>query len=124
MTLSGSTKKYLRGLAHHLKPIIMVGKNGVTDDLINAVNEALTGSELIKIKFLEFLKPWSFAEYTKTENGSAYGIKHNVNIFGIQWKAPVNGLYITGQSIFPGFLGALMSSFCLSGILKGHKLFN
>ena len=54
--LKGSTRKYLRGQAHHLKPVVMVGKNGLTDDVIGAIDEALDSFELIKVKFIEFKK--------------------------------------------------------------------
>lgn len=49
--LTGADRKYLRALAHSLEPIVYVGKNGVTDGLITAVEEALESHELIKIKF-------------------------------------------------------------------------
>jgi RNA-binding protein len=47
-------RKYLRGLAHGLKPVVFVGQKGVTAALDKAVNEALDTHELIKIKFVEF----------------------------------------------------------------------
>lgn len=53
-TLKGSQRKYLRGLAHKLKPVVQIGKNGITDELITAVNEALDSHELIKVKFMDF----------------------------------------------------------------------
>ena len=53
MKLTGSQKKSLRSTAHHYKPLVMIGKNGVTPALINAVNEALDEHELIKIKFVD-----------------------------------------------------------------------
>ena len=53
-TLKGSTKKYLRSLAHHLKPVVMVGRNGVTEQLITSVDTALKDHELIKVKFLDY----------------------------------------------------------------------
>jgi len=49
--LKGSDRKYLRSLAHALDPLVYVGKQGVTDALIGAVNEALDSHELIKVKF-------------------------------------------------------------------------
>lgn len=51
--LSGMQRKYLRGLAHHLKPIVQVGKDGVTDALLGALDQALDDHELIKVKVLE-----------------------------------------------------------------------
>jgi len=52
-TLSGSNRKYLRGLANRLKPVVQVGKGGVTEGLIETVSRALTAHELIKVKFVE-----------------------------------------------------------------------
>ena len=52
--LKGSQRKYLRGLAHSLKPSAYVGQKGMTDGLIEEVNVALEASELIKVKFVDF----------------------------------------------------------------------
>lgn len=52
--LKGSQRKYLRAQAHHLKPLVMIGAKGVTDQLLGSVDLALTDHELIKIKFGEF----------------------------------------------------------------------
>lgn len=52
--LKGFQRKYLRGLAHGLRPVVQVGKNGITPELIKAVDEALEAHELIKVKFVEF----------------------------------------------------------------------
>ena len=52
--LKGSQRKYLRGEAHHLKPLVLIGTKGVTDQLLGSVNQALKDHELIKIKFGEF----------------------------------------------------------------------
>jgi RNA-binding protein len=47
-------RKYLRGLAHGLKPVVFVGQRGLTATLGSAIDEALNTHELIKIKFVEF----------------------------------------------------------------------
>ncbi|HEY1405115.1 MAG TPA: ribosome assembly RNA-binding protein YhbY [Spirochaetota bacterium] len=52
--LAGWQKQYLRGLAHHLKPLIQVGKLGMTPALVDTIRKALDSHELIKIKFLDF----------------------------------------------------------------------
>ena len=52
--LSGSEKRHLKKLAHKLKPLIHVGKNGVTSNLIATIDKALMDHELIKVKFLEY----------------------------------------------------------------------
>ena len=54
MNLTGKEKKYLRGLAHGLEPVVFIGKNGITENLIIAVNDAIEVHELIKVKFQDF----------------------------------------------------------------------
>lgn len=53
-SLTGSQRKYLRGLAHHLKPLAQVGKTGLTPNVLAAIDEALEYHELIKVRFLDF----------------------------------------------------------------------
>jgi RNA-binding protein len=50
--LTGLQRRTLRGLGHHLKPVIQVGKAGVTEGLINATRDALERHELIKVTVL------------------------------------------------------------------------
>ena len=52
--LAGWQKQYLSGMAHHLKPMIQVGKLGMTPALVETIRKALDDHELIKIKFLDF----------------------------------------------------------------------
>lgn len=52
MPLTGAAARSLRALAHKLKPVVHVGKNGVTDELVAQVEAALLRHELIKIKVL------------------------------------------------------------------------
>ena len=51
--LTGKQRRHLRGLAHHLEPVVQVGKEGVTEAVLAAVRRALDDHELIKIKVLE-----------------------------------------------------------------------
>ena len=39
--LKGFQKKYLRGRAHALKPIVFIGQKGVTDNVVQSTDEAL-----------------------------------------------------------------------------------
>jgi RNA-binding protein len=48
--LSQNQKKFLRGLAHGLNPVIIIGSNGVTESLMKELNQSLTHHELLKIK--------------------------------------------------------------------------
>jgi RNA-binding protein len=51
--LSGKQRRYLRSLGHELRPIVQVGRDGLDDGLVAAVDQALTDHELIKIKLGE-----------------------------------------------------------------------
>ena len=50
MSLTASQKRYLRGLAHALKPVIQVGNKGISDSLIAEFSGALEHHELIKVR--------------------------------------------------------------------------
>lgn len=41
---------YLRGLGHHLNPVVSIGNNGLTEQVMKEVELALNAHELIKIK--------------------------------------------------------------------------
>ena len=48
--LSGRQKKFLKGLGHVLSPVILIGKEGITEGLVAATEIELSRHELIKIK--------------------------------------------------------------------------
>lgn len=50
MPLSNNQIRHLRGLAHPLKPVVMVGQHGLKDSIIAEVEIALDVHELIKLK--------------------------------------------------------------------------
>lgn len=49
--LTSLQKKYLRGLAHSLKPVVLIGQHGLTAAVVQAAESALSHHELIKVKF-------------------------------------------------------------------------
>ena len=51
--LKGYQLSYLRGLAHPLKPVLLVGQKGVTATVVQSLQAALDHHELVKIKFIE-----------------------------------------------------------------------
>ena len=53
MDLTSKQRAYLRRLAHPLKPVVLVGGEGVTDALLASVREAFNSRELIKVKVRE-----------------------------------------------------------------------
>lgn len=48
--MTGKQRRYLRGLGHHLQPVVQVGKEGLTEGLVQALDAALTQHELIKVR--------------------------------------------------------------------------
>jgi RNA-binding protein len=53
MPLSPHQKRYLRGVAHALDPIVTVGQKGVTPALLRELDGALAHHELVKVKLAE-----------------------------------------------------------------------
>ena len=51
--LTGKQRRHLRALAHELKPIVQVGKGGIDDGLVKAIDRALADHELVKVKIGE-----------------------------------------------------------------------
>lgn len=48
--LTGTERKFLRGLAHELEPVVHVGRAGVSEPVLEAIRAALAAHELIKVK--------------------------------------------------------------------------
>ncbi len=48
--LKGSQRKYLRGVAHSYKALVQIGKEGLSDGVLGAIDAALEAHELIKVK--------------------------------------------------------------------------
>lgn len=53
MALRGKQKSFLRSQAHHLNPIVQIGKNGISETLLDQVDELLERRELIKVTLLQ-----------------------------------------------------------------------
>jgi RNA-binding protein len=53
VAITPKQRAYLKSLAHHLRPVAFVGKEGVGDATIRSIQEALNTRELIKVKVLE-----------------------------------------------------------------------
>lgn len=53
MELTPRQRAHLKSLAHHLKPVVFVGKEGITDQTVRSLEEAFNTRELLKVKILE-----------------------------------------------------------------------
>lgn len=54
MKISSKDKQKLKGLAHSIKPSVIIGKEGASKSTINSINSILENKELIKVKFNSF----------------------------------------------------------------------
>ena len=50
MPLSDKQIRHLKGLAHHLKPVVRVGQHGLRDSVLAELEGALDAHELVKVK--------------------------------------------------------------------------
>lgn len=51
--MTSKQRAYLRGLANSVTAILQIGKNGLNDNLIKQIDDALEARELIKVSVLE-----------------------------------------------------------------------
>ena len=80
--LSSHQRKFLKGKAHGLEPVVMVGKNGISDNLIRMTDNALSDHELIKVRFVDLKdkKKILFKEIVEKTGGQAVGMIGHVAI--------------------------------------------
>lgn len=54
MKLTGKQRSNLRSMGQVLEPVISIGKNGLSEELLKAAEEAINIHELIKVRFTDF----------------------------------------------------------------------
>ena len=62
MELTPRQRAQLRSLAHPLKPLVHIGKDGITDAALRTLAEGFTHRELLKVKVLQAAAPLTAAE--------------------------------------------------------------
>ena len=90
--LTSANRKYLRSLAHHIDPVVLIGKNGINNGVINSIEIALSSKELIKIKFRDFKdqKKNLSEDIERLTNSSIVGIIGNILILYRESQYPDN----------------------------------
>jgi len=52
--LTSKQIRFLKAQANHLKPLVQIGKSGVTQQALTSIDHALAAHELVKVKFIAF----------------------------------------------------------------------
>jgi RNA-binding protein len=78
--LTARQRAHLKSLAHALKPILQVGREGVTDAVARTVEDAFHTRELLKVKVLE-AAPAPAREVGESLAGGIPGV-HLVQVIG------------------------------------------
>lgn len=89
--LTTKDKQLLKGKAHKLNPIVMIGNNGLTENVRMEIDRGLTDHELIKIRIQcadRDLRKEMFNDICKTSAAEAIQLIGNVGV--IYRKKPAN----------------------------------
>ncbi|NIG98264.1 MAG: ribosome assembly RNA-binding protein YhbY [Serratia symbiotica] len=76
MHLNNKQKQHLKGLAHPLQPVVMLGHHGLTEGVLAETEQALEHHELIKVKIA--------AEDRETKTLIADAIVHETGACNVQ----------------------------------------
>lgn len=87
MTLTGKQKNYLRGIAHSMNPVVMIGGKGLTDAVMNEIDLTLNQHELIKIKLPSNSKPEKVALLAQITSQSASEPVQLIGRVGVVYRA-------------------------------------
>lgn len=53
MIIKGKQNRYLRSQAQTMKPLVQVGRDGISENLLKQIEQLLNKNELIKVSFLQ-----------------------------------------------------------------------
>jgi RNA-binding protein len=84
--LSEKQRRYLRGLAHPLKPVILLGKEGLTDSVAKEAARALHDHELIKVKGLGGDRDARDAAFAALAERTGSALVHRIGNVGVLYR--------------------------------------
>ena len=91
--LDKATIKYLRSLAHALKPVVRMGQHGLTEAVARELDGALSHHELVKVKLSASDKDARLAQLNKLcESVNAISVQqigHTATLYRRNNKKPV-----------------------------------
>ncbi len=87
MELSERQKKYLRGLAHPLAPVVWIGNSGLSDAVVRETQSALESHELIKVKARGAERVARDQMLTDLATRSGSTLVHRIGHVGVLYRA-------------------------------------
>lgn len=69
--ITSKQRRYLKGLGHELEPLVYIGKNDLTENVLKEIDSLLEARELVKVKIQES----SMLEPKETANQVAEKLK-------------------------------------------------
>tara|TARA_B100001093_G_scaffold469619_1_gene490488 strand:- start:144 stop:425 length:282 start_codon:yes stop_codon:yes gene_type:complete len=84
--LSNIKKKELRKKAYSLKPFVIIGQQGLTDNVLNEIDVALNAHELIKIRIREIDKRERSEQCLKIEQKLDAEIIHQIGFITVLFR--------------------------------------
>ena len=90
LALAGFQRRFLRGKANPLKPLVRVGEGGLSEGVIGAVDAALADHELVKVRLQEPEDKHAAAEALASATGAALCgvVGHTVILYRPDPEAP------------------------------------
>lgn len=93
VNLNKANTRYLRSLAHSLKPVVRLGQNGLTESVCKELNGALDHHELVKVKLSVSDKSSRLQQLTRlcdsVDATCIQQIGHTATLFRRNHKKPV-----------------------------------
>lgn len=83
MALNTKFKQQLKAQAHKLKPVVMIGNNGLTEAVNKEIDRALTDHELIKVRIAtndRELRRSLFAELAEANQAAVVQMIGNIGV--------------------------------------------
>ena len=89
--MKGKQRSYLRGLAHTLKPVFQIGKDGVNDNMITDIRNYLNKHELMKISILQNC-PMEIEEIADIFSDCGFEVVQTIGKTIVLYKHSVNAI--------------------------------
>ena len=117
--LRGCQRRYVRGRAQSLRPVVQVGRSGITDDVLREVARALVDHELIKVAMLKPPNKKAMAADLASQTGrlrlqdfnqleQMYGLTYNPR--ALLWDAEAKEIVQCPRAVFWDFMHCMFSS--------------